>query len=112
MTVAAQSVTGTSQTAANLVIDAGGGSGGTNCSGGNVFVRVGDESGTGTVGNFALQEKNAAAPNFQAMELGMYIANSIAAPTGNPSGGGFLYVEGGALKYRGSSGNIVTLAAA
>ncbi len=32
------------------------------------------------------------------------------APTSNPSGGGYLYVESGALKYRGSSGTITTIA--
>jgi hypothetical protein len=31
-------------------------------------------------------------------------------PTSNPSGGGFLYVESGALKYRGSSGTVTTIA--
>ena len=33
-------------------------------------------------------------------------------PTANPVGGGVLYVEAGALKYRGSSGTITTLAPA
>jgi len=32
------------------------------------------------------------------------------APTSNPSGGGILYVEAGALKYRGSSGTVTTIA--
>jgi hypothetical protein len=40
-----------------------------------------------------------------------YIANVSAVP-GTPSGGGNLYVESGALKYRGSSGTITTIAAA
>lgn len=31
-------------------------------------------------------------------------------PSANPSGGGYLYVESGALKYRGSSGTVTTLA--
>lgn len=31
-------------------------------------------------------------------------------PTSNPSGGGVLYVESGALKYRGSSGTVTTIA--
>ena len=34
------------------------------------------------------------------------------APTANLTGGGYLYVESGALKYRGSSGTITTIAAA
>jgi hypothetical protein len=40
-----------------------------------------------------------------------FLANATA-PTSNPSGGGILYVEGGALKYRGSSGTVTTLAPA
>ena len=38
-----------------------------------------------------------------------FIANAAAVPTGNPTGGGVLYTEAGALKYRGSSGTITTL---
>jgi len=38
-----------------------------------------------------------------------FIANASAVPTGNPTGGGVLYTEAGALKYRGSSGTITTL---
>jgi len=32
------------------------------------------------------------------------------APGSNPTGGGYLYVESGALKYRGSSGTVTTIA--
>lgn len=39
----------------------------------------------------------------------IHLANATA-PTGNPSGGGVLYVENGALKYRGSSGTVTTIA--
>lgn len=39
------------------------------------------------------------------------IKNTTSAP-GTPSGGGVLYVEGGALKFRGSSGTITTVAPA
>lgn len=42
----------------------------------------------------------------------VFIANATTAPTTNPTGGGLLYVESGALKYRGSSGTITTLGAA
>lgn len=41
----------------------------------------------------------------------LHIANCTA-PTANPTGGGVLYVEAGALKYRGSSGTVTTIAAA
>jgi hypothetical protein len=42
--------------------------------------------------------------------LGMANAGTI--PSSNPTGGGILYAEGGALKWRGSSGTITTIAAA
>jgi hypothetical protein len=42
----------------------------------------------------------------------MFIANATTVPTTNPSGGGVLYVQAGALKYRGSSGTVTTLGAA
>ena len=38
------------------------------------------------------------------------ITNATTVPTTNPSGGGILYVEAGALKFRGSSGTITTIA--
>lgn len=36
----------------------------------------------------------------------IFIANAQTAPSTNPTGGGVLYVEGGALKYRGSAGTV------
>lgn len=41
----------------------------------------------------------------------VFVANTTA-PSGTPSGGGYLYVESGALKYKGSSGTVTTIAAA
>jgi hypothetical protein len=41
-----------------------------------------------------------------------FIANTTGAPAGTPSGGGYLYVESGALKYKGSSGTVTGLAPA
>ncbi|MBT9168548.1 MAG: hypothetical protein DDT19_01895 [Syntrophomonadaceae bacterium] len=40
------------------------------------------------------------------------IANATTLPTTNPVGGGVLFVEAGALRYRGSSGTITTIAPA
>lgn len=37
------------------------------------------------------------------------IKNATTAPTTNPTGGGIIYAEAGALKYRGSSGTVTTL---
>ena len=50
------------------------------------------------------------APTEDTNDIGViYIPNGTA-PTANLTGGGKLYVEGGALKYRGSSGTITTIA--
>jgi hypothetical protein len=40
------------------------------------------------------------------------IANATTVPSTNPSGGGVLYVEAGALKFRGSSGTVTVIAPA
>ena len=40
------------------------------------------------------------------------ISNATTIPTTNPTGGGVLWCEAGALKYRGSSGTVTTIAAA
>jgi hypothetical protein len=37
------------------------------------------------------------------------LTNAFTVPTTNPTGGGVLYCEAGALKYRGSSGTVTTL---
>jgi hypothetical protein len=40
------------------------------------------------------------------------IANAAVAPSVNPAGAGILYVEDGALKYRGSNGTVTIIASA
>jgi hypothetical protein len=55
---------------------------------------------------------NSSSTQFGGGSGGSGLANAGTVPTSNPTGGGVLYVEGGALKYRGSSGNIQQLAAA
>lgn len=42
----------------------------------------------------------------------IFILNATTLPTSNPTGGGILYVDAGALKYRGSAGTITTIAVA
>jgi hypothetical protein len=42
----------------------------------------------------------------------LYMRNRTTAPSSNPSSGGILYVESGALTYRGSSGTVTTIAPA
>lgn len=44
-----------------------------------------------------------------AVGIAMFIGNVTTPPATNPVGGGILYVEGGALKYRGSSGSVTTI---
>lgn len=53
-----------------------------------------------------------AADSFGSGKGVVFLANAEAAPSGNPSGGGILFAEAGALKYRGSSGTVTTVAAA
>jgi len=53
---------------------------------------------TPTTENIALLA--AAAPNWQTMDRGLFIGNMTTAPTGDPAGGGFLYVDSGILTYR------------
>lgn len=52
------------------------------------------------------------APNWQSMDGGLFVANADTIPTGNPSGGGFLFVDSGALKFHGPSGTVTTIAPA
>ncbi|AMW36120.1 tail fiber protein [Xanthomonas phage XAJ24] len=42
----------------------------------------------------------------------MYVANAQSVPTGSVGSGGYLYVEGGALKFRGGNGTVTTIAPA
>ena len=49
-------------------------------------------------------------PSFGSGQQVVFIGNSGLVPTTDPTGGGILYVEGGALKFRGSSGTVTTIA--
>jgi hypothetical protein len=51
-----------------------------------------------------------ATQSFGGGEVVIGIRNATTVPTSNPTSGGVLYVESGALKYRGSSGTITTIA--
>ncbi len=42
----------------------------------------------------------------------IFLENCTTVPTANPTGGGILYVTGGALKFRGSGGTVTNIAAA
>ena len=75
------------------------------------FVSGGATSG----GDVRFVRTNGSGGFFDLMQLlaagGAFIANVTTVPA-TPSGGGVLYVESGALKYKGSSGTITTLGAA
>ena len=55
---------------------------------------------------------SAAAPSFGGGSNVIQIQDRSAAPSSNPSQGGILYAEGGALKWRGSGGTTTTIAVA
>jgi hypothetical protein len=59
-------------------------------------------------GNLGVRTKD----QFGAGEGVIAIANASAAPSVNPAGGGILYVEDGALVYRGSNGTVTVIALA
>ena len=59
-----------------------------------------DATGNFVVGNMAIATSSVAT---------IHISNGTI-PSANPTGGGVLYVEAGALKYRGSSGTVTTIA--
>jgi len=67
-------------------------------------VLYGEADGTG--GNAAFF----AAPSVGGGRGVIFIANAAVVPTTDPTGGGILYCEGGALKYRGSGGTVTTIA--
>lgn len=86
----------------NSIWDAGSGSAWIRSGAGATWVEV------SPAGNFALFS----AGSYGGGAFVAFLANCTTAPTTNPSGGGILYAEGGALKWRGSSGTVSTIAPA
>jgi len=89
-----------------------------NAGGGNAL-----QIGTTGASEMALFQNNAAIVRLLGSNMGLRttdcgasavgcfgIANATTVPTGAPAGGGVIYVEAGALKYRGSSGTVTTIA--
>lgn len=93
-----------------------------NVAGASLTLAGGNGTGTGGGGKLIFQTSpvgssgSAANTLTTAMEIDrdrvLFVANAAAAPSGTPSGGGFFYVESGALKFKGSSGTVTTIAAA
>lgn len=108
--------TGNSATTGDLLLSSGVSANATNngdVTSGNVLINVAAPFNAGTYGNVSFFNATyATAPNFQAGEKIIYIGNRVTAPTGNPSLGGYLYVEAGALMFRGSAGTVTTVAPA
>lgn len=73
-----------------------------------------DHRATGNTGEWAFRNgTNAGTERFRIKGDGLlFVCNVVSAPGGNPVGGGYLFVDAGALKYRGSSGTVTTIAAA
>ena len=69
-------------------------------------------AGTGSVIFQAAGASVMAVGQWSGADKALYILNTTTAPSANPTGGGYLYCEGGALKYRGSAGTVTTIAAA
>jgi len=110
-TISFQSVSsGTSNTAGvNTTVKASRGTG--TGAGGNIDFQVAPAGSSGTTQNtYASVMTLCAALNGGTGVV--FIGNAGAAPSSNPTGGGILYVESGALKYRGSSGTVTTIGAA
>jgi hypothetical protein len=64
---------------------------GGNGSSGNVYLGIGEKSGTGVNGNLSLISLPTV--NFQSMQKGMFVGVATAAPTGNPTAGAFFYTD-------------------
>jgi hypothetical protein len=84
---------------------------GTIAQGGHVLIQGGVATGAATnySGNVAFHSDPA---SWQAMCKGLFVGECTQVPTGLPVAGGYLYVEGGALKYMGPSGAITWVGAA
>lgn len=68
-------------------------------------------------GSIVMLGRNVALVDTATPDLGsgigvVFVGNTSAAPSANPTGGGILYAESGALKWRGSSGTVTTIASA
>jgi hypothetical protein len=72
-------------------------------------------TGTGTIATkigLRIDQPSVGTVNYAMWTTGINFMGNTTAPAINPTSGGFIWVESGALKYRGSSGTVTTLAAA
>lgn len=66
---------------------------------------------SGATANFSIRD-SAISPSFGSGKRVIFIGNASTVPTTNPTSGGILYVQSGALKYKGSSGTVTPIAPA
>ena len=84
--------------------------GGLDLSGGNGTIVGGGGLTCITLGANRNIQLGSATGNYGGGQVVVGISNATTVPTTNPTGGGIIYAEGGALKYRGSSGGVNTIA--
>jgi hypothetical protein len=95
--------------AGTLTLLGGATTGGAVVDSGSIILGIQTPASTGKYGNVALINNGATAPNFQSMELGLFIAAMDAAPIGNPAGGVFMYNDANDIKVRRTDADIVNL---
>lgn len=96
-------------------------SAGTNQAGSNMQISGGQATGNATGGAIIFQTAvtgssgstvQSLAERLRILQGGTIQIQNSTAPAGTPSSSGYLYVESGALKYKGSSGTVTTLGVA
>jgi hypothetical protein len=87
----------------NLLTGQANGNGNTS---GNISIVPGSAVNGAKIGNICLGSY----PGSLSGERIIYISNASNVPTSDPVGGGYLYVQSGQLRYRGSSGSVTILA--
>lgn len=74
-------------------------------SAGDIYLKAGNSN----MGNIIINGSEGT--NMQGAEGAIFIKEADVVPTGNPTDGGYLFIEGGALKYKGGTSGTVTIIA-
>jgi len=106
LTVQAQNATGTTSTGGELRLQSGTG---TTAAGALTLYAGATERARAEAGGLAI---GGGAGSYGGGVGVVYLKTAPTLPSSNPTGGGVLYVDAGALKYRGSSGTVTTLGVA
>lgn len=104
VTVQASNASGSNVAGADFRISGGRGTG--SAAGGKVFISAAAPGSSGSSANALIDVLTLFGQGY------VFVANATTIPGSTPTGGGYLYAEAGALKWRGSSGTITTIAAA